>query len=88
MLGVSSVILGLLAVGAYAAYNAYGRYVQRVLTVPGCQAGTGANAIGLDFGQTADAAIIAGVAARDRLPARGADRSPTPPRGRNPSWRT
>jgi hypothetical protein len=62
------VIAGLIAVGGYAAYNAYGRYVQRLLTVPGCQAGTGANAIGLDFGQAADAAIIAGVAARDHLP--------------------
>jgi hypothetical protein len=68
VLGVIIVILGLIAFGAFAAYNAYQRYVQRVLTVPGCQAGTGANAIGLDFGQTADAAIIAGVAARDRLP--------------------
>ena len=68
MLGVVLVIVGLIAVGAFAAYNAYQRYVQRVLTVPGCQAGTGANAIGLDFGETADAATIAGVAARDRLP--------------------
>ena len=67
MLGVIIVIAVLIAVGAYAAYNAYGRYVQRLLTVLGCQAGTGANAIGLDFGQTADAAIIAGVAAREHL---------------------
>jgi len=68
VLGVIVVVLGLVAVGAFAAYNAYQRYVQRLLTVPGCQAGTGVNAIGLDFGETADAAIIAGVAARDRLP--------------------
>jgi hypothetical protein len=68
VLGVIIVIAGLIAVGAYAAYNAYGRYVQRLLTVPGCQAGTGPNALGLDFGQTADAAIIAGVAAREHLP--------------------
>jgi hypothetical protein len=68
VLGVIIVIAGLIAVGAYAAYNAYGRYVQRLLTVPGCQAGTGANAIGLDFGQAADAAAVAGVAARDHLP--------------------
>ncbi len=68
VLSVVLVILGLIAVGAYTAYNAYHRYVQRLLTVPGCQAGTGANALGLDFGQTADAATIAGVAARDRLP--------------------
>jgi hypothetical protein len=68
VLGVVLVIVGLIAVGAYVAYNAYGRYVNRLLTVPGCQAGTGVNAIGLDFGETADAAIIAGVAARERLP--------------------
>jgi hypothetical protein len=67
-LGVVLVIAGLVAVGAFAAYNAYQRYVQRLLTVPGCQAGTGANAIGLDFGETADAATVAGVAARERLP--------------------
>jgi hypothetical protein len=69
VLGVVLVVVTLIAVGAYAAYQAYGRYVQRLLTVPGCQAGTGVNAIGLDFGETADAATIAGVAARDRLPA-------------------
>jgi hypothetical protein len=68
VLGVVIVILGLIVFGALTAYNAYHRYVQRLLVVPGCQAGTGASAIGLDFGQTADAAIIAGVAARDRLP--------------------
>jgi hypothetical protein len=68
VLSVVIVIVGLIAVGAYAAYNAYHRYVQRLLVVPGCQAGTGANAFGLDFGQAADAATIAGVAARDRLP--------------------
>ena len=68
MLSVIIVILGLIAFGALTAYNAYHRYVQRLLVVPGCQAGTGANAIGLDFGQAADAATVAGVAARDRLP--------------------
>lgn len=60
----------LLGVGAYAAYTAYQRFVTQVLTVPGCQAGTGDNAIALDFGQAADAAIIAGVAVRDHLPSR------------------
>ena len=68
VLTVVIVILGLIVFGAVTAYNAYHRYVQRLLVVPGCQAGTGANALGLDFGQTADAATIAGVAARDRLP--------------------
>jgi hypothetical protein len=65
---VMIVIVGLLAIGAYAAYNAYQRYVQRLLVIPGCQAGNGANALGLDFGQMADAATIAGVAVRDGLP--------------------
>jgi hypothetical protein len=63
------VIAVLLGVGAYAAYSVYQRFVTQVLTVPGCQAGTGQNAIALDFGQAADAADIAGVAAREHLPA-------------------
>jgi hypothetical protein len=67
---VLTVIAVLLAIGAYAAYTAYQRFVVQVLTVPGCQAGTGNNAIPLDFGQAADAATIAGVAAREHLPTR------------------
>jgi hypothetical protein len=67
---VLTVIAVLLAVGGYVAYSAYQRFVQQILTIPGCQAGTGANAIGLDFGQAADAATIAGVAEREGLPAR------------------
>jgi hypothetical protein len=65
---VLTVIAVLLAVGAYAAYQAYERWVVQALTVPGCQAGTGNNAIALDFGQAADAATIAGVAVREHLP--------------------
>ena len=65
-----TVIAVLLAIGAYAAYTAYQRFVVQVLTVPGCQAGTGNNAIALDFGQAADAAIIAGVAVNEQLPSR------------------
>ncbi len=61
-------IVVLLAVGGYTAYTTYQRYIQRLLTIPGCQAGTGANPIGLDFAQAADAATIAGVAARYHLP--------------------
>lgn len=57
----------LLGGGGYAAYTAYQR-LQLKLIVPGCQAGTGANAFPLDFGQAADAATIAGVAVRDGLP--------------------
>ena len=67
---VLTVIAVLLGVGAYVAYTAYQRYVVQLLTVPGCQAGAGDNAIALDFGQAADAATIAAVATRERLPAR------------------
>ncbi len=67
-LTVLTVIAVLLAVGGYAAYKAYQHYVVQLLTVPGCQAGTGNNAIPLDFGQAADAATIAGVAVRQQLP--------------------
>ena len=67
-LTVLTVIAVLLAVGGYAAYKAYQHYVVQLLTVPGCQAGTGNNAIPLDFGQAADAATIAGVAVRQGLP--------------------
>jgi hypothetical protein len=67
---VLTVIAVLLAIGAYAAYTTYQRFVVQVLTVPGCQAGTGADAIPLDFGQAADAATIAGVTVREHLPSR------------------
>ena len=67
-LTVLTVIAIVLAAGGYAAYTAYRHYVVRLLTVPGCQAGTGTNAVALDFGQAADAAIIAGVAVREHLP--------------------
>jgi hypothetical protein len=62
------VIATLLAVGAYAAYTVYQRFIVQALIVPGCQAGTGNNAIPLDFGQAADAATIAGVSVREHLP--------------------
>ena len=65
-----AVIVVLLAVAAYGAYVAYQRFVVQVLTVPGCQAGTGDNAIALDFGQAADAATVAGVAVHEHLPSR------------------
>jgi hypothetical protein len=64
------VIAVLLGVGAYVAYSAYQRFMVQVLTVPGCQAGTGQNVVPLDFGQAADAATVAGVAVREHLPAR------------------
>jgi len=61
---VIAVLLGLLAYGAYTVYQRF----SQVLVIPGCQAGTGGNAIPLDFGQAADAATIAGVAAQEALP--------------------
>ena len=67
---VLTVIVVLLGIGAYAAYTVYQRFVVQALIVPGCQAGTGNNAIPLDFGQAADAATIAGVAVHKHLPSR------------------
>jgi hypothetical protein len=67
-LTVLTVIAVLLGVAGYAGYAAYQHFVNRLLIVPGCQAGPAANPIPLDFTQTADAAIIAGVALRERLP--------------------
>jgi hypothetical protein len=66
VLVVIAVLLGLLAFGAYTVYNR----VTQALVIPGCQAGTGNNAVALDFGQAADAATVAGVAVRDGLPSR------------------
>jgi hypothetical protein len=65
----ATVVLVLVVVG-------YGAYAVRQILYPGpaappppgCQAGTGLQAILLDPGQAANAAIIAGVAARRRLP--------------------
>lgn len=65
-----TVIAVLLAGAGYAAYTAYQRFVVQVLTVPGCQAGTGDNAIALDFEQAANAATVAGVAVHQQLPSR------------------
>ncbi|MGH3264298.1 MAG: hypothetical protein ACRDNS_20145, partial [Trebonia sp.] len=64
---VVAVLVGLLGYGAYTVYQ---RIVGQVLTIPGCQAGTDANAVSLDFGQAANAATVAGVAVRERLPTR------------------
>jgi len=66
---VLALIAALIAGLAYGAYAVYQRFSQ-VLAVPGCQAGTGNNAVALDFGQAADAATVAGVAVREGLPNR------------------
>jgi hypothetical protein len=65
---VLTIIAALLAVAGYMGYSAYRHYVTQLLTVPGCQAGTGTNATPLDFGQAQDAATIADVAVYDHLP--------------------
>jgi hypothetical protein len=62
------VIFVLLGGAAYGGYKVYQHY-QLAFIDPGCQAGTGSNAIPLDFGQAADAAAIADVAVYDHLPA-------------------
>lgn len=64
---VLAVIAMLLGGGAYGGYRIY-QHFQMMLIVPGCQAGTGSNAVPLDFEQAADAATIADVAVYDHLP--------------------
>lgn len=62
------VVIVLLAVAGYAGYTAFRNHATQALIVPGCQAGSGQDAVPLDFGQVSDAATIAGVAVRDGLP--------------------
>jgi hypothetical protein len=62
------VVIVILAIAAYAGYTAYQHFVVRLLTVPGCQAGTSSNGIPLQFNQAQDAATIADVAVYDHLP--------------------
>jgi hypothetical protein len=61
------VLVLVLAVAGYAIYTNF-QHVTAALPAPGCQAGTGEQAITLDTEQAAIAATIAGVAARHRLP--------------------
>ena len=64
---VGTALLLVLAVAGYAIYHSL-RTVTPALPPPGCQAGSGQQAITLETGQAAIAATIAGVAARHRLP--------------------
>ena len=66
VLAVLALVLGGLA---YAGYRVYQR-VSTALIVPGCQAGTGANALPIDQAQAPIAATVAGVATRMGLPLR------------------
>lgn len=63
------VIFALLGAAAYGVLRVY-RHFQLALIVPGCQAGSGQDAISLDFEQAQDAATIADVAVYDHLPQR------------------
>ena len=58
----------MLAVAGYAAYRGFRPSGPPAQPPPGCQVGTGAQAISMDTGQAAVAATIAAVAARHRLP--------------------
>src|SRR6516162_1916640 len=64
---VATTLVLVLVVAGYAIYHSF-RNVTSPPPAPGCQAGTGAQAISMDPGQAAVAATIAGVAARHRLP--------------------
>jgi hypothetical protein len=64
---VGTALVVVLAAAGYAAWNAT-RPTPAPPPPPGCQAGTGAQAVPLDTDQAQIAAIIAGVAARHRLP--------------------
>ena len=63
---VGTALVLVLAVAGYAIYHSFRSVTP--LPPPGCQAGTGGQAITLDTDQAAIAATIAGVAARHRLP--------------------
>ena len=69
----SSAVIGtalvlLLAVAGYLIYHSFTKASPYVALAPGCQAGTGTQAISLDADQAGIAATIAGVAARHKLP--------------------
>jgi hypothetical protein len=66
------VVLGLAGAASYAGLTVY-RHISASLILPGCQAGSGANALPLDPGQAPVAATIAGVAARMGLPTRAVE---------------
>jgi hypothetical protein len=58
----------LLAAGGYALYSTF-RHVTPFVAAPGCEAGTGTQAVALDTEQASIAATIAGIADRDGLSA-------------------
>ena len=64
---IGTVVLLLLAVAGYLIDHSF-QLVSPVVAAPGCQAGSGGQAIALEPDQAAIAATIAGVAARHKLP--------------------
>jgi hypothetical protein len=69
------VLVVLAALGGAASYGGYTLYKRLTVSLisPGCQAGSGVNAVPLDSSQAPVAATIAGVAARMGLPGRALD---------------
>jgi hypothetical protein len=65
---VGTVLVLVLVAAGYAIYASFRHVITPAAPGPGCQAGTGAQAVTLDTEQAAIAATIAGVAARHRLP--------------------
>ncbi len=65
---LGAALVGVLAVTGYGLYHLVGSITAPAPPAPGCQAGTGAQAVTLDPEQAGIAATIAGVAARHRLP--------------------
>ncbi len=65
---VGTTLVLVLAVAGYAVYAGFRHVITPAPPAPGCQAGTGGQAVTLDTEQAAIAATIAGVAARHRLP--------------------
>jgi hypothetical protein len=68
---IGTALVLLLAVACYLIYHSFQQVKPPpVALFPGCQAGTGPQAVSLDAGQAGIAATIAGVAARRKLPTR------------------
>jgi hypothetical protein len=65
---VGTTLALVLVVAGYAIYTGFRHVITAAPPAPGCQAGTGVQAVTLDTEQAAIAATIAGVAARHRLP--------------------
>ena len=68
---IGTALVLLLAVASYLIYHSFQQVKPPPVAVfPGCQAGTGPQAVSLDADQAGIAATIAGIAARHRLPQR------------------